>query len=185
VSVVADNPKALADCVFPVIALQFEIEVSLLVIHCLGLASFLLISPDEATATIILSNDQLINLSSGRLHVMRWSCFLTSSTSVLPSIVEVELTGIPAHAWELDTAAQLFSDCCLPCGVHPMSDTQREVFRLAAIDLEIPEPEVATWWARERHCLLYPILIAVKPQDGSTPDDAVPPPPPPVDDDHQ
>ncbi|KAG2603614.1 hypothetical protein PVAP13_5KG781701 [Panicum virgatum] len=172
-SVIADNPEALADSILPAIASRFEIESSL-AIHHLGPASFLLISPDEATATIILGDSRPIHLPFGCLHVMRWSRFLSlSSASVLPFNMEVELRGIPAHAWELDTAAQLLNNCCLPCGIHPVSDPQREVFRLAAwcsnpgdipptIDLEIPEPKVVREDARRRRCLVYPILIAAK-----------------------
>jgi len=193
VSVIADNPEALADCILSAIASRFEIEESSLAIHRLGPASFLLISPDEATATLILGDSRPIHLPFGRLHVMRWSLFLSSSSaSVLPFNVEVELRGIPAHAWELDTAAQLLNNCCLPCGIHPVSDPQREVFHLAAwcsnpgdipptIDLEIPEPEVVREDARRRRYLVYPISIAAKLLDHQSQDDGPPPSPPPED----
>lgn len=84
---------------------------------------------------------------------MRWSRFLNSA-GILPSSVEVDLRGIPAHAWDSDTA-QLLNEWCLPYGVHPMTAIQRETFRLATwcsnpedippvIELVIPEPAVAT-----------------------------------------
>ncbi|KAG2557007.1 hypothetical protein PVAP13_8NG177700, partial [Panicum virgatum] len=171
ITVVADSPEALVDSILLVFARRFEIEESLLAIHKLGPASYLLISPDLATATRIISDGRPINIPPGRLHITRWSRFLSSTVSTLPSTVEIELRGIPAHAWELDTAAQLLDDCCLPCGIHPVSDTQREVYRFAAwcsnpgsiphgIDLVLPEPKIAARGpARERHCLLYPMSI--------------------------
>ena len=154
VSVIADSPEDLADSIVPAIAHRFEIEDGLLAIHSLGPASFLLISPDDATATRIFNGGRPFNLPPARLHLMRWSRFLGSSASSLPSRVEVDLRGIPAHAWDLDTAAQLLDDWCLPCDVHPMTAIQRKTFRLAAwcsnpgdippvIQLEIAEPWVA------------------------------------------
>jgi len=197
VTVIADNPEALADSILPAFASRFEIEESSLAIHRLGPASYLLISPDSATATRVIGDGRPINLPPGRLHVSRWSRFLSSSANSLPTNVEIELRGIPAHAWELDTAAQLLGDCCLPCAIHPVSDAQREFFRFAAwcsnpgdippmIDLVLPEPAVAArGTAREKRCLVYPISIGVWMPDGDLANVPSPPPPPDDDDSHR
>jgi len=47
-----------------------------------------------------------------RLHVMRWTRFLYSSANSLPAAVEIDLKGIPAHAWDYKTAQLLLSDHC-------------------------------------------------------------------------
>ena len=133
---------------------RFEIKDGLLTLHHLGTASFLLISPDEATVMRIYNDGQPFSLPGGRLHFMHWTRFFNSSAENLPAMVEIELRGVPAHVWDMDTATQILSDCCLPCGTHPDTANQRNVFHLAAwcswpgdiptaIDLEVPEPEVA------------------------------------------
>jgi len=151
ISVVADNPGGLFDSILPAIAQRFEIEERLLSLLPLGPASLLLISPDELSASRIFNDGRPLIISTGRLHVKRWSRFLFSVAGNLPSAMEIELRGIPAHAWDVDTASQLLSDCCLPCGLLPGTDRQRETLHLVAwcsspkdippvMDLEIPEP---------------------------------------------
>jgi len=71
VTVIADNPEALADSILPVFASRFEIEESSLAIHRLGPASYLLISPDSAMATRVIGDGRPINLPPGRLHISR------------------------------------------------------------------------------------------------------------------
>jgi hypothetical protein len=49
----------------------------------------------------------------------RWSRLRNASVVVLPSLVDVELKGIPAHAWELETAKHLLDEWCWVRGLHP------------------------------------------------------------------
>jgi hypothetical protein len=106
ISMVADNPGGLFDSILPAIAQQFEIEERLLSLLPLGPASLLLISPDELSASRIFNDGRPLIISTGRLHVKRWSRFLFSAAGNLPSAMEIELRGIPAHAWDVDTASQ-------------------------------------------------------------------------------
>ncbi|KAG2590106.1 hypothetical protein PVAP13_5NG382200 [Panicum virgatum] len=122
VLVITDNPEELAAVIVPEIAHRFEIEEASLAIYPMGLASFLLISPDEATASRIFNAGRPFILPPGRLHLMRWSRFSGSTAGVLPVTAQIELRGIPAHAWELDTAAQLLNEWCLPYGVLPETE---------------------------------------------------------------
>jgi hypothetical protein len=111
---VADDPGSLSPSIGAVVARRFEIEEGLLTIRPLGPARFLLISPDEHTATRIYNDGRPIPIPPGRLRVMRWSRFLESSFSPFPHVVEVKVRGSPAHAWDSDTAVQLLGDCCIP-----------------------------------------------------------------------
>ena len=167
----------------------------MLSLYPLGPASFLLVSPDELSATTILNDGRPLIIPSGRLHAMRWSRFLLASAGNLPSATEIELRGIPAHAWDLDTASQLLSDCCLPCGLHHRTNVQRDVFRLVAwcsnprdippgIDLVIPEP-TSGGETHEQRTLVYPVEISTKRIGEPSSADNRPPPPLPADDDHQ
>jgi hypothetical protein len=122
---------------------------------------------------------------------MRWSRFVHSSAAAFPSVVEVELCGILAHAWELETAFQLLIDCCVPCDVHPNTAAQQDVFRLASwfsnpsgilrlIEMVIPEPEVTgVPEGQEKRSLSYPVWISARPLDGNSCAASPPPPPPP------
>lgn len=105
-SVIADDPGGLANSIVPEVARRFEIEEALLSIQALGLASFLLISPDEHSATRIFNDGHPFSIPPGRLLVMRWSRFLHSSATSFSHAVEVELKRIPAHAWDVETASQ-------------------------------------------------------------------------------
>ena len=167
----------------------------MLSLYPLGPASFLLVSPDELSATTILNDGRPLIIPSGRLHAMRWSRFLLASAGNLPSATEIELRGIPAHAWDLDTASRLLSDCCLPCGLHHRTNVQRDVFRLVAwcsnprdiplgIDLVISEP-TSGGETHEQRTLVYPVEISTKRIGEPSSADNRPPPPLPADDDHQ
>jgi len=113
-SVIADNPGGILELILPAIASRFEIEEHLLSLHNFGPANFLLISPDEQSATRIFNNGRPLVIPPARLHLMRWSRFLHSEAAAFPSAVDVELRGILAHAWDMETAAQLLGDDCVP-----------------------------------------------------------------------
>jgi hypothetical protein len=149
-SVIADDPGGLANFIVPEVARRFEIEEGLLSIQALGPATFLLISPNEHSATRIFNEGRPLSILPGRLHVMRWSRFLHSAAVLFPHALKVELKGIPAHAWDLETASHLLSGYCITGGIHSETVIQREVFQLATrcsnpscvppvIDLVIPE----------------------------------------------
>jgi len=131
-----------------------------------------------------------------RLHVMRWTRFLYSSANSLPAAVEIDLKGIPAHAWDYKTAQLLLSDHCSISGLQPLNENRRDVFRVAAwcsdpgqipseMVLEIVEPSPATGDpATARRTLSYPVTISVSPYElPSSSGDS--PPPAPVDDNRQ
>ncbi|RLN11892.1 hypothetical protein C2845_PM09G14320 [Panicum miliaceum] len=191
-SVIADDPGDISELILPAIAHRFEIEENLLSLHNFGPAKFLLISPDEQSATRIFNNGRPLVVPPARLHLMRSSRFLHSEAAIFSSAVEVELRGIPAHGWDVETASQLLGDGCVPCDIHPETGTQRQVFRLAAwrsspssipplIDLVIPESAVAGGGEEQgKRTLCYPVKIAVVVH--GMPADAPPPPPPPSSD---
>jgi hypothetical protein len=48
----------------------------------------------------------------------RWSCLMTAAGIEMLELIEVEFTGIPAHAWELSTAEQLLNPFAWVYQVH-------------------------------------------------------------------
>ncbi|CAO2188913.1 unnamed protein product [Urochloa humidicola] len=85
---------------------------------------------------------------------MRWTRFVQSSAGgSLPVAVELDIRGIPAHAWEFATAEALLCDHCWISGLHPDAADRRDVLTVRAwcsapdlippeMELEIIEPEV-------------------------------------------
>jgi len=94
------------------VAHRFEIDEARLTLHPWGPSSFILILPNEELAGIVYNEGRPIVTTTGRLHVMRWTRFLQASAASLSVAVEVELEGIPAHAWELATADVLLDEVC-------------------------------------------------------------------------
>ena len=110
VSVIADVPGDLADAIVPEIAHRFEIEEASLSLLRFGPEQLLLILLGVELVERVLNCRRPIITLSLRLHVMRWTRFLHATAASLPVTVEINLRGIPAHAWELATVAQLLND---------------------------------------------------------------------------
>jgi len=122
---------------------------------------------------------------------MRWTRFLHSTAGGLSTAIEIELRGIPAHAWDLSTADLLLDEFCWIEGIHPSTAERRDVFLLKAwrlnphhipleMVLKIVEPHLAGCPHSGVRTLTYPISVRVAPfvQPSSTGDDSSPPPPP-------
>jgi hypothetical protein len=82
-------------------------------------ANLLLMLPNERLALVLTERWSLIRSSTFTLLSKKWSKFLGSSGVSLPIPVEVQLTGIPLHAWELSTVQQLLNQCVWVHEVHP------------------------------------------------------------------
>jgi len=169
VTIIGDLPVGAAELVRSSIAIRFEVEEGMLRIHRWGPASFLLILPSDELVDRIYNGGRPLVTASVRLHIMRWTRFLNSTTSSLPSAVEVEVRGIPAHAWDLSTAELLLDEWCWIDELHPSVAERRDVFILKAwrschgnipaeLELEIVEPALAGSELGVR-TLTYPISI--------------------------
>lgn len=172
------------------IAGRFEVEVSLMSLQRFGDARFLLILPDEELAGRVYNDGRPFISTELRLHVMRWTRLLNSTAATLSSPVEVAISGIPAHAWELATAELLLGDHCWIGGVHLDTTDHRDTFKVVAwssrpasippvMDLEIVEPPMQDDDQHpEKRTLVYPVSLSVVPVGlPSRPVDAPSPPP--------
>ncbi|KAL5676276.1 hypothetical protein ACJX0J_012407, partial [Zea mays] len=161
----------------------------------LGPACLLLILPSLEMADRAFDGGRIVNLSpTTKIHVMRWSRTLNSSAAAsLPFQVEIEVSGIPAHAWELETVHALLNQWCWIADLHPDCERQREVFKVTAwcsspgsipkeFKLEIVDP-VTTDGGMLRRSLVYPIRVSVKVLDRPDMLQSLQPSPPPAEDD--
>jgi hypothetical protein len=101
------------------IAPRLDVEVSSLVLRQISLACFLLVLPREELVPSLTERGHLLRAATFSIACKRWSRFMGSTDDVLSSLVELELSGIPIHAWETSTASQLLSPFAWIRCVHP------------------------------------------------------------------
>ncbi|CAN6360594.1 unnamed protein product [Urochloa humidicola] len=111
------------DHILPSLTSRFEIEASSMTLQRFGKGRFLLILPNVKLVERVLNGSCPFTSMSPplRLHVQRWTRLIDAKAGSLTTPIEVDLQGIPAHAWELATAELLLSDHCWIDGVHPDS----------------------------------------------------------------
>jgi len=112
----------------------------------------------------------------------------------LPQMVDVEVRGVPAHVWKLETAEHLLDEWCWVHALHPDTVQRRDYssFRLsawcssperipAAMDLVVVEPPAPVVEVPPvKRALSYAVSITVVPGDGRLPEEEAPPAPPPA-----
>ncbi|KAF0922191.1 hypothetical protein E2562_028784 [Oryza meyeriana var. granulata] len=187
VVVVGNSSVISVEVVKTEIARGFHLDPNALVLCRAMSDGFLLMLPDEATAELVYNGGRPLLATSFRLFFRRWSRFANSTGTVLSSLIDVELRGIPAHAWDLATAQQLLDENCWIRELHSDTASRRDYssFRLTAwcshperippaMDLLIVEPPMgAEEVPAVKRALSYPvdISVAIRPSmgDGSIP----------------
>jgi hypothetical protein len=107
----------------------------------------------------------------------RWTRCANAAATLLLPLINVEIRGIPAHAWSRSTADYLLRDSCIISELHPATALKNNLssFMLKAwcldprnlhrdMTLIISEPGPA---AGEKRCLSYKISLMVTPIDAS------------------
>jgi len=176
------------------LARRFDLPASSIQPHRLKPNELLLVVSSEDEAIRIHNDGRPIQLGQLTLHCRRWSRFRNATGVSLPQLVDVEICGIPAHVWELDTAEHLLDEWCWVRALHPDTIHRRDysTFRLstwcsnpamipAAMDLVVVEPPVPVEEAPPlKRGLSYEVHIAVRPDEVQTLDVGAPPAPPPT-----
>ena len=197
VSIVGDLAHLSVDVLADELARRHELPMEDLEFHCLKQDVYLLVLPDEATTVRIYNEGWPLHLPPFFLCFRRWSRLKDASAVVLPSLVDVELSGVPAHAWELETAEHLLDEWCWVRELHPDTVNRRDYsFRLKAwcsqpelipadMELVIVEPPLLSEEDPPRkRALKYDIKIASSLALSPGVDEAPPPPPPGNDSGH-
>jgi hypothetical protein len=191
VTIVGTRPKVLGREVVEEVARFFQIIEDDMVIHHSKSEDFILFLPDERTATRVLNGGQVFRGPRFSLHFKRWTRFAHATATVLPCLVDVEVRGLPAHAWSRSTVERLLGDSCLVTEVFSEAMLRKDFssFLLRAwcrnpdelhraMDLIVVEP---SFGGHEQQCLSYSVEVVVVPVDRPVGDS--PPPSPPPDDD--
>ena len=113
--------EAVGEAILASFARRMELVQESLSMCRLGLASFLLILPSLEMADHAYDGGRIVNFSPTiKIHVRRWIRILNSYVAAsLPFQVEIEVSGIPAHAWELAIVQALLNEWCWIADLHP------------------------------------------------------------------
>nr|CAB3484498.1 unnamed protein product [Digitaria exilis] len=137
--------------------------------------TFILLSGDEATASRLVQAGPASGPGGLRLHCRHWSRQAYAEGGALPSLVEVKLHGVPAHAWEMSTAESLLSPYGWPHLLHPATRNREDysAFKVSAWcfkanelprarDLHVVEPPIGDILSPPgKPTLIYPVSLAV------------------------
>jgi hypothetical protein len=89
VMVVGTRPKVLDFEVLEEVARNFDVEIEDMKIHQAMLEDFLLILPDEATATRVFNNGKVFKGTRFNFLFKRWSRFSHASSSTMSRLVDI------------------------------------------------------------------------------------------------
>jgi hypothetical protein len=134
VTIVGDSAAPPVDVLMAELARRYELPVESLQVHQLSPGDYLLILSDEVAAVQVYNGGRHLQLPPFTVVCRRWSRFKGASGAALTHLVDVELGGIPAHAWELETAEHLLDDWCWVRELHPdtINRSDYSKFRLRA-----------------------------------------------------
>lgn len=164
ITAVGDCSWVATEDVADMLSAKFDLVPALLDIRRSGPIEFLVYMADEESA-INLSNNNNQPAGNGvvRLHCRRWTRHLHAAGGVLPALIDVELRGVSAHAWEVPTAESLLNPYGWVLQVHE-STRNREDYSAFRV----------TIWCFNPTCLpLSRDLIIVEPWAGAEEDPPV------------
>jgi hypothetical protein len=181
VTVGGNRPSVASQQVLEAMARSYNVELSLMWIWRVAREDFLLLLPDRATADQVLNGSSLLLRPGFTLFFKHWTRLTNVEAVVLPVAVDVELRGVPAHAWEGSTTQVLLGGSCLVCDPLPFTAVCHDCSKLcvtawaanldsipSVIDLLIPDlPPVDVRSPRIRQGLLYMVHVSVLPDQDS------------------
>jgi hypothetical protein len=173
VTVVGTRPIILGSNVLEEVARRYCLNIDDMSIHQTMPEDFLLFLPDEEVATRVLNEGRPFRGPMFLLVFKQWTRFTHASATSLPHLLDIEIRGIPAHAWGLTTAKKLLHDACHILELHPASASKSDLSSLKLrawcldpmmlrrdMDLHIVERGPLN---QEARCLTYKISIVVLP----------------------
>jgi hypothetical protein len=112
VSVVGDTGAPPVDVLVTKLAGCYELQVESLEFHRLSPGDYLLVLPYEVAAVAIFNGGHPIQIPPFNMVCRRWLCFKGATRAALPNLVNVEIGGVLAHVWELETVKHLLDKWC-------------------------------------------------------------------------
>ncbi|CAN6272551.1 unnamed protein product [Urochloa humidicola] len=118
VMVIGDPAAVSVDGLAAEFAQRYDLPIDSLVFHRLSPNDLLLVLPSEEDAARVYNDGRPIQLPPITIHCRRWSRLKNATGVSLPQLIDVEVHGIPAHVWELETAEHLLDEWCCIKALH-------------------------------------------------------------------
>jgi hypothetical protein len=112
VTVGGNRPAVTEHQVIEEVARSFRTDASVMSILMSVLEDFILVLPDIRVADRVLNNDPPLLRPSFSLLFKCWTRRALAARAAFLTAVDVELRGIPAHAWDKETVQQLLNGSC-------------------------------------------------------------------------
>jgi hypothetical protein len=125
VTVTSTKPEVVGSEVLEEVAHCFSIKLEDMTIQSAKPEDFLLFLPNEETAIRVLNGGKVLRGPQLSLVFKRWSRFSHASSSIMSNLVDVEIIGIPVHAWCHSTAEFILGDSGIIEEVHPDTPLQK------------------------------------------------------------
>jgi hypothetical protein len=183
VTVVGIRPEVLAVDIIEEIAQSFNVNTDNMSIHRALPEDFLLLFPDEDTVSRVFNGGMIFRGPWFDLVFKRWKSCANAFAATLPALMDVEIRGIPSHAWSRATVEKLLRDSCIIDDLHPATVMKSDYssFMLRAwcikptnlhrnMDLLITEIGPGS---SEKRCLSYKLNMTATPVDDRGPSDLV------------
>jgi hypothetical protein len=177
VIIVGTRPEVLGVEVIDEVARHFHVEAGAMSIHQALLEDIILFLSDEDAASRVFNEGRIFRGPQFDLVFKRWTRCANASAATLSTLVNVEIKGIPAHAWSRAAAEHLLRDSCLISKLHLptvlKTDFSSFGLRTWCVDLKnfhremillISESGLA---AREKRCLSYKVNLMAIPVEAS------------------
>lgn len=101
------------------LASSFNLDQGTMVLWRSHMASvYILFARDEATVSRLIHVGPLSAPGDLRLHCRRWTSQAFAEGVALPSLVNIEFRGVPAHGWEMSATESLLSPYGWPQILH-------------------------------------------------------------------
>ncbi|RCV21634.1 hypothetical protein SETIT_4G153600v2 [Setaria italica] len=134
VLMVSDHATISVDGLVAELAYRYDLLGGSIVLHHLRPNELLLVFSSEEDAVRVYNEGRPIHLPLIALHCRRWSRLKDATGVSLPQLVDIEIRGVPAHVWEMETAEHLLDEWCWIRGLHPDTIDRRDYssFQLSA-----------------------------------------------------
>jgi hypothetical protein len=119
ITVISDHEKVPVEEIAELIAPRLELEDRSLIIRQSSESSYIMFLPNCGMVDLWVGSWPFLRAATFTITCKKRSRFLNSRGAVLPTLLDVELLGIPILAWEAKTVEQLLSPFASVHHVHP------------------------------------------------------------------
>jgi hypothetical protein len=175
VAIGGNRPTLAPQQVIDVVARSFSIDPEALRVAVAALEDFLLFLSDSAMADRVFNGGAPLQGAGFSLFFKRWTRLANAEAVTLPVATDVELRGIPAHAWEWSTAQHILGGSCWVHSLHADTVARRDLLVFlasawclwpdllpTAMKLLIPAPALTEAESPPmKRGLLYPVQVSL------------------------